>query len=270
LVNRTYLGEIGHDDRWFKGEHEPILDRALFDKVHQVLNDNRVRRRTTNINSKALLKDLLYDDRGNPMSPSFTTKEGIRYPFYLSSAVLRGRKHEAGTVNRISARDIETAVLAALRDNALGTDDDDANAPDELVARYLAKVTIRSDRLVIKLKNGTKSLQPPWESTRHRNLAKIENVESASDQRKTNPSLVQAVVRAHVWLRVLRSGKYKSIEALATAAKIHPKVVRNRIQLAFLAPTITRQVLAGTQPASMTMNGLTEQARQNWRNLLPA
>jgi hypothetical protein len=36
----------------------------------------------------------LYDDRGNPMSPNYSTKNGIRYRFYVSSALLRGRKAE--------------------------------------------------------------------------------------------------------------------------------------------------------------------------------
>jgi DNA invertase Pin-like site-specific DNA recombinase len=266
LHNRTYIGETGHDGRWFKGEHEPILDRALFDKVQLILNGNRVNRPKISANSNALLKGLLYDDRGNAMSPSFTTKDGIRYPSYVSSAVLRGRKHEAGTTSRVPVREIETAVLAALRDNAVEIDEDGTNTPDELVARHLAKVTIHSNRLVIKLKNSAKSLQLPWEPARHRDLAKIEEPESASDQRKPNPSLVQSVVRAHIWLKALRSGKYKSIEALAAAAKIHPKVVRSRIRLALLAPDITRQILTGTQPASIIINELTECTRLSWRD----
>jgi hypothetical protein len=77
-------------------------------------------------------------------------------------------------------------------------------------------------------------------------------------------------IHAHIWLKALRNGKYKSIEALASAANIHSKVVRNRPQLAFLAPAITRQVLDGTQPASMTMNDLTQEVRQNWRDQLAA
>ena len=45
----------------------------------------------------------LYDDKGNRMSPSFSTKNGVRYRFYVSSALLRGRKAAAGSVGRIAA-----------------------------------------------------------------------------------------------------------------------------------------------------------------------
>ena len=38
----------------------------------------------------------LYDDSGNRMSPSFSSKNGVRYRFYVSSALLRGRKAGSG------------------------------------------------------------------------------------------------------------------------------------------------------------------------------
>ena len=52
----------------------------------------------------------LFDDRGNVMSPSYSTKKGVRYRFYVSSALLRGRKAEAGSVGRVSAVAIEDEI----------------------------------------------------------------------------------------------------------------------------------------------------------------
>jgi len=49
------------------------------------------------------------------MSPSFSTKNGVRYRFYISSALLRGRKGSAGTVARVSAPRIESLVVNAVR-----------------------------------------------------------------------------------------------------------------------------------------------------------
>ena len=37
LKNRIYLGEMHHGGKWFKGEHEAILDRETFDQVQQLL-----------------------------------------------------------------------------------------------------------------------------------------------------------------------------------------------------------------------------------------
>jgi site-specific DNA recombinase len=57
------------------------------------------------------------------MSPSFSVKNGVRYPFYVSSALLRGRKALAGSVTRVSAAEIETAVQLAVRQNVREKDD---------------------------------------------------------------------------------------------------------------------------------------------------
>jgi len=54
---------------------------------------------------------LLYDDRGNLMSPSFTKKKGgQRYPCYVSQALLQNRRDMAGSVARVPAELIESAV----------------------------------------------------------------------------------------------------------------------------------------------------------------
>src|SRR6266436_4480815 len=115
LKNRLYIGETGHKDKWFAGEHAGIVDRKTFDQVQQLLASKPAGRRARRTTSEALLMGKLFDDRGNRMSPSFSSKNGVRYRFYVSSALLRGRKAEAGSVGRIPAAEIESAVIAALR-----------------------------------------------------------------------------------------------------------------------------------------------------------
>jgi site-specific DNA recombinase len=44
LRNRTYLGEAVHKGRSYPGEHEPIIDRATWERVHEVLASNASRR----------------------------------------------------------------------------------------------------------------------------------------------------------------------------------------------------------------------------------
>ncbi len=106
LKNRVYLGEVHHGGKWFKAEHKAILDQRMFDQVQELLTANANGSRIKNFESGALLKGKLYDDKGNLMGPSFSTKNGVRYRFYVSSALLRGRKGKAGSVGRVSgARD---------------------------------------------------------------------------------------------------------------------------------------------------------------------
>src|SRR5712672_3521681 len=114
LKNRIYVGEIHHGGKWFKGEHAPILDQQIFDQVQQLLKENNVNRGTKFSKSGALLKGKLFDDKGNRMGPTFSSKHGVRYRFYVSTA-LRGRKHKAGSVARVAAPEIEGLVEKALR-----------------------------------------------------------------------------------------------------------------------------------------------------------
>src|SRR6266851_2772430 len=85
LKNRIYVGETGHKDKWFPGEHAAIVDHNIFDRVQQVLASKPGGRTANRTASEAPLMGKLYDDQGNRMSPSFSTKNGVRYRFYISS-----------------------------------------------------------------------------------------------------------------------------------------------------------------------------------------
>jgi hypothetical protein len=70
LRNRVYVGEISHKDQHFPAEHEPIVDRKLFDAVQQQLAAGARAREHSRINSSSLLVGHIFDDRGNRMTPS--------------------------------------------------------------------------------------------------------------------------------------------------------------------------------------------------------
>ena len=115
LRNRMYLGEINHRDKSYPGEHQPIIDPALFDAVQARLDENRRGRRLQRQRSEALLLGKLYDDRGNRMTPSYAIKKGVRYRYYVSCVLAQGRKEEAGSVSRVAAEVIERIVLDAIQ-----------------------------------------------------------------------------------------------------------------------------------------------------------
>lgn len=115
LNNRAYLGETVHKGNSFPGEHEAIIDRDTWDKVHQILKESpRKRANNTRAQSPAMLKGLIYGPDGAAFSPSHTRKGGKLYSYYVSQSVL---KHGAGTcpVGRVPAGEIEAAVLDQLR-----------------------------------------------------------------------------------------------------------------------------------------------------------
>jgi hypothetical protein len=66
-----------------------------------------------------------------------------------------------------------------------------------------------------------------------------------------DPALLQSIVRAHVWLQSLQDGTHNSIEALAEANRLHPKVVRLALRLALLSPGMTAAALTGSPSAEI-------------------
>ncbi len=265
MKNRTYLGETGHHGSWFPGEHKPIIDRATFDKVQELLKSNGVARTGRQQQTGALLTGILFDDRGNRMSPSFSVKGGIRYPFYISSAMRNGSKTEAGSVRRVSGTAIEGAVLTALRDNIQTNDE---IAPRNVIEQHVARVVIHPKRIVITLKGGDgkipSEIEASWHACHKSGHVQIDERNSISSNRSPDPKLVQAIVRAHAWLKMLSSGKHESIESLAIGIAMHPKVVRAKIRLAFLPPKMAKAVLTGEQPAALTLGELNRAASLAW------
>ena len=115
LKNRFYIGEVVYRGEIHMGEHEPILDRALFDAAQARMKEQAVERSAIRSSTPALLAGRLFDDRTNPMTPTHANKKGIRYRYYVSHALLQGRANEAGSVARISAPDVEAVVVNSLR-----------------------------------------------------------------------------------------------------------------------------------------------------------
>jgi hypothetical protein len=115
LSNPIYLGRLTHKGQVHEGVHDPIVDRETWDRVQLLLAEHTQRTAGNCQNSDALLAGKLFDDRRNPMSPSHAAKGGRRWRYYISQAVLQGRKHEAGSVARAPALEIEARVAEAAR-----------------------------------------------------------------------------------------------------------------------------------------------------------
>jgi hypothetical protein len=71
------------------------------------------------------------------------------------------------------------------------------------------------------------------------------------------------MVRAHRGAAALAGQTYASVEERAASAKLHPKVVRNELRLAFLSPDIVRAILEGA--GGLTLRNLRKVAALSWR-----
>jgi DNA invertase Pin-like site-specific DNA recombinase len=145
LQNRIYRGEIVHKEASYKGEHEAIVDEALWDAVQRTLATNRIERTTgARAGRPSLLAGLIYDDTGERMTPSHANKKGTRYRYYVSKGLIRGTRTSAPRGRRVPAGDLEGLVESRLRAflqdpaavyNACEPLAGDASERTELVAR---------------------------------------------------------------------------------------------------------------------------------------
>jgi hypothetical protein len=115
LNNRAYIGEAVHKGESYPGEHDAIIDRETWDKVHTILQESpRKRAANTRAETPALLKGLIYGPDGAAFSPTHTKKRGRLYRYYVSQSIL---KHGAGScpIGRVPAGEIERAVIDQVR-----------------------------------------------------------------------------------------------------------------------------------------------------------
>jgi hypothetical protein len=115
LNNRTYVGEVEHKGKVYPGEHQAIVPRDLWERVHEVLTESpRARAIKNRAQSPALPRGLIFGADGRAMSPTHTRRRGRLYRYYVSQQVLKGTA-DPNVVRRVPAAEIEAAVVAQVR-----------------------------------------------------------------------------------------------------------------------------------------------------------
>jgi site-specific DNA recombinase len=115
LNNRVYIGEAVHKGTSYPGEHEAIIDRALWDQVHAILKESpRKRAARARAQTPALLKGLLFGADGAAMSPTHTRKSGKLYRYYISQTAMKRGRSDC-PIRQVPAAEIERIVLDQTR-----------------------------------------------------------------------------------------------------------------------------------------------------------
>src|SRR5579862_3419200 len=81
LSNPIYIGEIRHKHERYPGQHAAIVDRALWDEVHQRLRTHTARTGHTSLHEapSSPLAGKLFDEHGEPLYVQGATKGARRY-----------------------------------------------------------------------------------------------------------------------------------------------------------------------------------------------
>ena len=274
LRNRLYIGEIVHKDKSHPGQHAPIIDPDVFEKVQQQLA-SRARVRKQRKVQRAVLTGLLFDADGNRMSPAHTIgRAGRRYRYYVSAPLQTGAAPTAGMLQRVPADSIEQLVVDRLRSWA-----GDQIAGWDKLRQHLRRVEAAQDSLAI-------DIEPPKEQDWHARFGLSEKVieladgrlrvtfpavvclrggrtwiahgSSESRARRVDRTLARGLRRAHAELRK-RGIDLLGRPQFAQARGMHDPYLRSLSALAFLDPDIQRSILEGRQPPGLTLQWLLDQ-----------
>jgi DNA invertase Pin-like site-specific DNA recombinase len=166
LRNRFYIGEVRYKGEVLAGQQPRLLDRTLFDAVQARLDLQRSNHVTAHQSSESILMGLIHDDAGNLMTPTHTLKNGKRYRYYISTALLQGEASRAGRVSRIPAEQVERLVAAAIRTRLIdqkskglraGTNAPNADQQTSSTDRNTGKLPINTQATVTKRHGSTTS-----------------------------------------------------------------------------------------------------------------
>jgi hypothetical protein len=103
LSNKTYIGLVTHKGNVYAGEHDPIIEDDIFEDVQKMLLENRVDKDCgKKSKSNSVLASKIFDDKGNRMSPSHSNTRGRKYRYYVSLAINKLKKSQAGSVFNLS------------------------------------------------------------------------------------------------------------------------------------------------------------------------
>lgn len=247
LRNQIYVGRVSHKGQVYEGRQAPIVELAIWENAQQLLSSKSApRQRRQVIAGGRLLTGRLFDDRGNAMSPTYTTRpKGKRYAYYVSQALLQNEKERAGTLSRVSAEEVERLVLEALATS--GT----AKKNPAVTRESIERVVVFKDRIeVVRPMDASEEESEDGSVHRtivvparlaHRNRAKVlDDGTPAPDQ-----TVVRAIARAHEWRGWLEEGQVCSNRDIAARAMVNPGYVQAVLPLAFLEPRLTRELLDG-------------------------
>ena len=163
LSNPIYVGRLSHKGQVYEGQHVAIIDTETWDRVQGLLASHTHCRRGRSKADDAWLAGKLHDDRGFRMSPSEASRGGRRWRYYVSQAVLQGRKADAGSISRVAASEVEGKVLEAAR-AAMG----DERPDDAAIRAVVEHVTIGRAGLFVRLGDqmspdeGHRTISIPW------------------------------------------------------------------------------------------------------------
>jgi DNA invertase Pin-like site-specific DNA recombinase len=287
LTNPVYAGRIRHRDQVHDGQHDPIIAPDRWDAVQLRLQGmaSRIRLRKTP-RRVSLLCGKLFDETGDRLTPSHSrTKKGTRLRYYVSHRLIARSGEENLDGWRLPADQLEAQIgdlawrhlasptfagrLCPQSDaseiaRVLNNLTDLTSGPDrKKTLSFVERIKIAPGKVMLKLdpkavavaldiavdamNSNALQLEAPFQLRKRGVETKIILAETIVGK---DEALIRNIALAHHWLERIKAGE--TFGDIARTDDISKRRVQHMIDLAFLAPDLVRDVLAGKQPLGFT------------------
>lgn len=258
--------------------------------MQQRLKDQAARKRTVgNGRHSSPLAGKLFDDTGDKLTPSHTSKNGKRIRYYISRRLVTGIKRNSADAWRLPASALEDGIgqiiaghiskpglLMDLVKDIAASEVETMTAKISLItakmnkagnafewADLLRRADLEQGKITLRL--CRKALAAALDIPVNRIDSQTRTFSAPFQHRKrgvetkiilgeANPSinmvLIKNIQAAQKWYAALSKGQ--TLKQIADASAISQSRIRQMIVLAFLAPDILQTVLDGNQPMNFT------------------
>ena len=110
----------------------------------------------------------------------------------------------------------------------------------------------------------TVTLHVPFRVVKRGGRKEMQLPDGATQQRRTDNTLVKALARAFRWKRMLESGEFATIAELAEREGIVPSYMTRVLRLTLLAPDVVEAILDGKQGSEVTLARVLEPFSLDW------
>jgi DNA invertase Pin-like site-specific DNA recombinase len=261
LQNPLFIGKVSYRDELYSGDHEAIVDPAVWDEVQRLLATNRRERlHGERASSPSLLTGLISDADGRPMTPVFTSKGSRQHRYYVTRLKAGEDRRNAW---RVPAGDIDRAVLDCTSKfltqraaeelerthPAFPTELAHLSVPEQRKILLEANVRVELGSATIMVRIGSEPEQQfPIDARYVRRGNEMKLVVAAQGPAKEpDPVLLKLLAHANAAREVVATGTPDPI--VSHYSKRH---FWQLLRLNWLAPDIVTSIVEGRQPASLT------------------
>ncbi|MEO8894734.1 MAG: hypothetical protein ABI450_02525 [Rhizomicrobium sp.] len=210
------------------------------------------------------------------MTPSHTVKKGVRYRYYVSSAILHKQPDSAGSVCRVPAAEIEELVSETLRRHCdeqahsmIYTGDQGLPHLERVVIK-LKEVEVHISMSLTNCEDGQEQnpivVSLPWAPQKFvavKGVSRAHLSEAPRLKPDTRDALLTAIAKARGWMSDMIADRI-TISEIASQEGNGERHIRLLLPLAFTAPAVVEAISNGSVPAGTTVTGLANSLPHSW------